>query len=266
MKLLLISTILGAAISENEISFSCTFDPRETLTEGARTEMGNGINTNAVYLWRQEEGDPIVPFFFDDGVTEKDRMVIKGQMKLIEDNTCIKYEEKTYQDAPPHRLKIMVDQSTCSPREYSIRFAGYVMHMRGEEEVLLHSYYQLTDKETCELEGFAKWIRGSVLHELMHTLGATHTHQRADRDDYIIVHKECIILGYENKYSVLGYNTLSVEIPYKCNSIMHYENSTFSNGCPTMTPRPDNTDCRQMGSFEPISEDWDMLNKYQCND
>eukprot|EP00092_Neocalanus_flemingeri_P090742 GFUD01114937.1.p1 GENE.GFUD01114937.1~~GFUD01114937.1.p1 ORF type:complete len:259 (-),score=38.28 GFUD01114937.1:374-1150(-) len=258
MKLLLISAILGSAISENEISFSCKFDPRETLTEGART------NTNEVYLWK-EGGDTIVPYFFEDGVTGKDRMVIKGQMKLIEDNTCIKYEETTYQDAPPHRLKIMVDQSTCSSKEYSMRFAGYVTH-NGEEEVLLHSYYQLTDKETCELEGFAKWIRRDVIHELMHTLGATHTHQRADRDDYIIVHKECIILGYENKYSVLGYNTLSVEIPYKCNSIMHYENSTFSNGCPTMTPRPDNTDCRQMGSFEPISEDWDMLNKYQCND
>eukprot|EP00092_Neocalanus_flemingeri_P004831 GFUD01005199.1.p1 GENE.GFUD01005199.1~~GFUD01005199.1.p1 ORF type:complete len:265 (-),score=41.38 GFUD01005199.1:291-1085(-) len=264
MKLLLISVILGSAISENEISFSCKFDPRETLTEEDRTKMGNGIDTNEVYLWK-EGGDTIVPYFFDDGVSGKDRMVIKGQMKLIEDNTCIKYEETTYQDAPPHRLKIMVDQSTCSSKEYSMRFTGYVKH-NGEEEVLLHSYYQLTDKETCELEGFAKWIRRDVLHELMHTLGAIHTHQRADRDDYIIVHNECIILGYENQYSVLGYNTLSIEIPYKCNSIMHSENSTFSNGCPTMTPRPDNTDCRQMGSFEPTDEDWDMLNKYQCND
>eukprot|EP00092_Neocalanus_flemingeri_P012877 GFUD01013873.1.p1 GENE.GFUD01013873.1~~GFUD01013873.1.p1 ORF type:complete len:265 (+),score=43.29 GFUD01013873.1:42-836(+) len=264
MKLLLISAILGSAISENEISFSCKFDPTETLTEGARTKRGNGIDTNEVYLWK-EGGDTIIPYFFDDGVTEKDRMVIKGQMKLIEDKTCIKYEETTYQDAPPHRLKIMVDQSTCSSKEYSLRFAGYVTH-NGEEEVLLHSYYQLTDKETCELEGFAKWIRRDVLHELMHTLGAIHTHQRADRDDYIIVHNECIMQGAEDLYSKVGYNTLSIEIPYKCNSIMHYENSTFSNGCPTMTPRPDNTDCSQMGSFEPIDEDWDMLNKYQCND
>eukprot|EP00092_Neocalanus_flemingeri_P030098 GFUD01032676.1.p1 GENE.GFUD01032676.1~~GFUD01032676.1.p1 ORF type:complete len:282 (+),score=37.40 GFUD01032676.1:164-1009(+) len=211
-------------------------------------------------------GDTIVPYFFDDEVTEKDRMVIKGQMKLIEDKTCIKYEETTYQDAPPHRLKIMVNQSTCSPREYSIRFQGYVKH-NGDEEVLLHSYHQLTDKETCELEGFAKWIRGDILHELMHTLGAIHTQKRPDRDDYIIVNHECIKLGAEDQYSKVGYNTLSMEIPYKCNSIMHYENTTFSigHGCPTMTPRPDNTDCRQMGNYEPIYEDWDMLNKYHCN-
>eukprot|EP00092_Neocalanus_flemingeri_P019164 GFUD01020762.1.p1 GENE.GFUD01020762.1~~GFUD01020762.1.p1 ORF type:complete len:320 (-),score=47.81 GFUD01020762.1:727-1686(-) len=267
MKLLLISTILGAAISENEISFSCMFDPRETLTEGARTKTGNGINTNEVFLWKKAGGDPIVPYYFDDGVTGKDRMVIKGQMKLIEDKTCIKYEETTYQDAPPHRLKILVNQSTCSPREYSIRFQGYVKH-NGGEEVLLHSYHQLTDKETCELEGFAKWIRGDILHELMHTLGAIHTQKRPDRDDYIIVNHECIQLGAEDQYSKVGYNTLSIEIPYKCNSIMHYENSTFSigHGCPTMTPRPDNTDCRQMGNYEPIYEDWDMLNKYHCND
>eukprot|EP00092_Neocalanus_flemingeri_P030100 GFUD01032678.1.p1 GENE.GFUD01032678.1~~GFUD01032678.1.p1 ORF type:complete len:250 (+),score=33.68 GFUD01032678.1:261-1010(+) len=193
-------------------------------------------------------------------------MVIKGQMKLIEDNTCIKYEETTYQDAPPHRLKIMVDQSTCSPKEYSMRFTGYVTH-NGEEEVLLHSYYQLTDKETCEIEHFAKWIRRHILHELMHTLGAIHTQKRPDRDDYIIVNHECIMKGGKDQYSLHDYNKLSIEIPYKCNSIMHYENTTFSNaiGCPTMKPRPDNTDCRQMGNYEPIDEDWDMLNKYHCN-
>ena len=37
--------------------------------------------------------------------------------------------------------------------------------------------------------------KGTILHEVMHSLGFTHEHQRSDRDDYVYIHWDNIKEG-----------------------------------------------------------------------
>lgn len=78
---------------------------------------------------------------------------------------------------------------------------------------------------------------GTVAHEIMHTLGFFHEHQRTDRSSYITIYTSNIESGKESNfytYSQNGYNGYNVG-SYDINSIMHYSSYAFSsNGNPTI--------------------------------
>ena len=60
-----------------------------------------------------------------------------------------------------------------------------------------------------------------VTHEFMHALGLFHQQARPDRDDYVVVHHNNIIKGYESNFKKeTEMNTYNVK--YNGNSIMHY--------------------------------------------
>ena len=60
-----------------------------------------------------------------------------------------------------------------------------------------------------------------VTHEFMHALGVFHQQARPDRDDYVVVHHENIIEGYERNFEKnIEMNTHNVK--YSGQSIMHY--------------------------------------------
>lgn len=78
--------------------------------------------------------------------------------------------------------------------------------------------------------------KGDYLHELGHTLGLIHEHQRPDRNDYIIVHTENIESGQQAQFGKIG----KAYGPFDFNSIMMYDSYAFSkNGKPTMTKKCD---------------------------
>lgn len=67
---------------------------------------------------------------------------------------------------------------------------------------------------------------GTIMHELMHTLGFGHEHNRPDRDDYIIVHWDNIkedAKQYFTKYPE-GYSFTNNSIAYDYRSLMHATN------------------------------------------
>lgn len=49
-------------------------------------------------------------------------------------------------------------------------------------------------KQMISIDGSCKH-KGSVIHELMHTLGFYHEQSRADRDHYVEIHYDNIIKG-----------------------------------------------------------------------
>ena len=193
-----------------------------------------------LYQWNKT-----VPYFFYGKVTARDKVMIHTQMKLIENNTCVKFKEVTQQSAPSHRLVITV--------------GGYYggVFISNTEELHLNIACKLKDHAECENGSIRS---GNVINKLMRVLGAIETHLRMDRDQYIQFNLDCV--AYGSWFTKKDFILPSEGIPYKCNSIMHAHNGYPF--CPTFKVQEGNDDCTVMGSDVPIPEDWKMLEKYQC--
>lgn len=84
--------------------------------------------------------------------------------------------------------------------------------------------------------GIGCWTRGVIIHEIGHSLGFLHEHQRSDRNEYVEIKRENIqLINYANFFSPL----VTIEYSeYDFASIMHYGPMYFSkNGSPTIVPR-----------------------------
>jgi uncharacterized protein (TIGR02145 family) len=87
-----------------------------------------------------------------------------------------------------------------------------------------------------QIIGLADWgTKGSVIHEIGHTVGLHHEHSRIDRDQYIIVHYEAIEPGYESVYDKFVTQFKTPQFDFK--SIMLYSCYAFSKveNVPVMT-------------------------------
>ncbi|XP_049296306.1 zinc metalloproteinase nas-14-like isoform X1 [Anopheles funestus] len=83
---------------------------------------------------------------------------------------------------------------------------------------------------------------GTVIHELLHTLGFAHAQSASDRDFYIDINYNAIQDGAQNNF-ILYNSSLSTDfgIPYDYDSIMHYGKLSFSkDGQPTIIPKKHN--------------------------
>jgi astacin len=82
---------------------------------------------------------------------------------------------------------------------------------------------------------------GTILHELGHTIGLWHEHQRADRDEYVKIYLENIYDDVKGQFmQVQDMRITSMGLPYDYSSIMHYNRFAFSkNNLPTIEPTKD---------------------------
>uniref|UniRef100_A0A0N5C4K7 Metalloendopeptidase n=1 Tax=Strongyloides papillosus TaxID=174720 RepID=A0A0N5C4K7_STREA len=108
---------------------------------------------------------------------------------------------------------------------------------------------------------------GTIVHELMHTVGFFHEQSRNDRDNYIKIVWENVMSGADDQFEKYGINIIdNLNEPYDYNSIMHYGPYAFSaNGRRTITPYQANADrMGQRVEFSPT--DLRKINKlYECN-
>lgn len=82
------------------------------------------------------------------------------------------------------------------------------------------------------------WNRGTICHELGHTLGLIHEQQRSDRDSFVTIFTENINPGDESNFIKLT-NSRN-QGPYDFLSVMHYARNAFSidPNLDTMKPLP----------------------------
>jgi len=179
-----------------------------------------------------------VPYFFQAGVTNTDRALVRRVMHQIEEKTCVTFQENiSKRTVPDHHLEIRVQSSSsCLGRtrggEKHPRFMGVVYAQPpAKKQVVLQSRYKVADRRECRKEN-----EGGLLHEMMHLFGVMHTQMRADRDRYITVHKNNIIPYFRREYDICK-ECNDHGVPYDCSSIMHYGAETFSKGNWTMTSK-----------------------------
>ena len=75
----------------------------------------------------------------------------------------------------------------------------------------------------------------TILHELGHTLGLMHEHQRFLRDDYVKINWENIIAGQERNFYKISKALYPLDGPYDYSSVMHYSEISFTNDFPEKT-------------------------------
>jgi len=272
MKLLLVSICLVLALVGGQQDFGCGFDDNLIIPKVTSTKTRGYRHKNSFYNWGSREAT--VPYFFAEGIQDADKDVVRKEMQRIKDHVpCIRFNEKSQGEVPQHHLEIRVgNEWGCKTEDlgdryrYQTRFLGSVTPGGwGNKKVVLNSTYRLANNAMCPEQQF---IKGSVLHELMHALGIAHTQKRFDSNKHIFYDEHCVEPANQSQYERTEKGQLNnYGVPYKCNSIMHYKNTTFSideENCPTMHPISDSCKETGIGSDVAIEEDWQLLNEAHC--
>jgi len=252
MKLLLPIICLAFTIVRGQ-KFGCFFDDNELILNATSTGT-RSWDPNPVYSWGSGRAD--VPYYFSD-FPEPDRSIVRQQMRRISSNVpCIKFDERASQPSG-HHLRIQFHGTLQCSRYFSGKVGQW------GSNVVMSFGSRLADSSAC---ANLAHVQGGVVHELMHVLGIMHTQKRRDRDEHIIYHPNCVQSGKHSQYEKLNY-LKDFNVPYTCNSVMHYGSETFSNGCPTMTPK--SAACKRVGissqgSNYPNKEDWLILSRAHC--
>ena len=171
-------------------------------------------------------------------------------MSTIEENTCIRFNELHENTVPKHHLEI---RNKLEPMGGGI--IGGVSESAAPR--LRMSFSKRFGGDQSSL----------IIHELGHVLGLAHTQRRTDREEYVHFKEECVEEGKKSNFDILEKNEeKTFEVPYKCNSMMHYTSWRFSKGggCKTLEPLPGMCELDIVGGAGPIKEDWDLIKMAHC--
>ncbi|XP_048243041.1 uncharacterized protein LOC124151721 [Haliotis rufescens] len=163
--------------------------------------------------WRLWTGG-IVPYAITSSVPTEGKVVIQSSMRLIEENTCIKFYDINSQSS-----------------EFSVTHQSYLNFIKssGCWSYIGRAKSGEQDISACKQEKTA-------LHEVLHALGVFHEQSHRDRDNYIHVKYGNIIEGKERNFEKVTESD-KLHGTYSADSIMHYEShSASSNGFRTIVP------------------------------
>ncbi|CAG2179491.1 unnamed protein product, partial [Oppiella nova] len=89
-----------------------------------------------------------------------------------------------------------------------------------------HTCYATIGKDDDNPEmvslGEGCYFPGTVVHELMHTVGFYHEQNRSDRDDYLSINWQNIDASYSEEFKKLRPDENQILTPFDYNSVMLY--------------------------------------------
>lgn len=139
--------------------------------------------------------------------------MIKDAIKDIEKVSCVRFKEGSNSDN--HHIRIdNVPDIGCRADVGYVRLVG--------QELNLNDYCM---------------IKGGIIHELLHSLGFYHQHNAPNRDQYLKIHFENVLPGFEKQFDKLSVSDVTdYNLGFDYKSVMQYEPNAFSaNDKPTMT-------------------------------
>ncbi|CAF1376643.1 unnamed protein product, partial [Adineta steineri] len=161
----------------------------------------------------------IVPYVIKSGDfnAEQEAVILKSMRRLeqivaINNKLCIQFRPKISTDQHFTTIKTGIGcTSTVGQNWYSTK--------------------ELTLGNGCIHEG-------TIMHELLHTLGFWHEQSRPDRDNYVTIEYANVEPGLEHAFNKYTTSVDTLGTPYDYESLMHYGSHDFSsNGKPTIVPK-----------------------------
>ncbi|XP_059049328.1 seminal metalloprotease 1-like [Achroia grisella] len=204
------------------------------------SEGRNGLR-NGAKRWPNRT----VVYHIEEDDFDKDEIkVIKEGMMEIENKSCIKFRRR---NANEHAVIFKSSANGCFS---NVGFSND------------------DDEETEQVLNLGKGCmrHGTVVHEMLHTLGFYHMQSTYDRDDYIKIVWENIKEGTEHNFAKYNNDTVTdFGVPYDYGSVMHYPEKAFSkNGNKTIITLQENVHIGQRNEMS--VSDVQKLNKMYCED
>jgi hypothetical protein len=179
----------------------------------------------------------IIPYKFESNIPDALKTRTLDAMSEWERNTPIRFIERTNQSKYVN-IELLPDDDEA---------AGY-------------STIGCSSKPNIKLS--AGIIYQSVLHELGHTIGLVHEHERVDRDEHIIINRNAIIDDF--KYAFDPNYAMRSPHPFDFRSIMIYSSTAFAISSSNRTITAfDGSDIWRIGTLSPL--DIDVVNHIYNN-
>ncbi|VDM62646.1 unnamed protein product [Angiostrongylus costaricensis] len=189
--------------------------------------------------------------------TQSARRVFRKAAVIWSENTCLNFKEDNSGKQSKHRRLFNCSEFNerlevkflAKDKVYVIHGAGCWSHVGriGGSQIL-----SLGDR--CDHIGLG-------LHELGHTIGLFHTQSRHDRDDFITLHFENLIDGWEDQFTKESERTNhNYNITYDYGTVMHYGATALPPGCG-----------KKLTATNEYQELWDVVgqknyDRYSAND
>ncbi|CAK1599694.1 unnamed protein product [Parnassius mnemosyne] len=180
----------------------------------------------------------------EDDFDEEQVKIIEAAMEDIANKSCIKFRPK---EKDEHAVLIKGSADGCFSN------VGYSSASEENDEV----------KQVLNLSKGC-FRHGTVVHEMLHTLGFYHMQSTYNRDEFVKIIWENIKAGKEYNFAKYTNDTVTdFGVAYDYNSVMHYPEKAFSkNGNKTIIPLQDDV---KIGQRVGMSEsDIIKLNKMYC--
>ncbi|XP_053601535.1 zinc metalloproteinase nas-4-like isoform X2 [Plodia interpunctella] len=185
----------------------------------------------------------VVYHIIDDDFDEDEVEMIEDGLADIANKSCITFRKRKGDE---HAVIIQGSANGC--------FSGVGYNKPDDSE------------EASQVLNLAKgcFKHGTIVHEMLHTLGFYHMQSAYDRDEYVEIVWDNIKEGLEHNFAKYNNDTVTdFGVPYDYGSVMHYPEVAFSkNGNRTIIPLEEGA---VIGQRKRMSEsDIIKLNKMYC--